>query len=121
MPVFLEQLSHNIHTFFRTNDEVYRGYSKIKTSLPEDVRIRIQGESLGEFWREREIYYLIDTLNRYPNQKIDLRNNKTVNGIKEFLKKKMQLRFPLVHADLPGLGLFQNFVPIHSEPPYPAI
>lgn len=88
----LKKIRHidTIAVFFRTNNEVYRGYSKIKTSLPEDVRIRIQGESLGEFWREREIYYLIDTLNRYPNQKIDLRNNKTVNGIKEFLKKKMQ-------------------------------
>jgi len=78
-----------IAVFFRTNNEVYRGYSKIKKIVPDDVRIRIQGESLGELWREREIYYLIDTLNHYANQKIDLRNNKTANGIKEFLKKKM--------------------------------
>lgn len=78
-----------IAVFFRTNNEVYRGYSKIKTLVPNDIRIRIQGESLGELWREREIYYLIDTLNHYANQKIDLRNNKTANGIKEFLKKKM--------------------------------
>ena len=78
-----------IAVFFRTNNEVYRGYSKIKKIVPNDVRIRIQGESLGEIWREREIYYLVDTLNHYANQKIDLRNNKTVNGIKEFLKKKM--------------------------------
>lgn len=84
--------SHHIETiavFFRTNNEVYRGYSKIKQIVPNDVRIRIQGESLGELWREREIYYLIDTLNHYANQKIDLRNNKTANGIKEFLRKKM--------------------------------
>ena len=87
----LKKMRHidTIAVFFRTNNEVYRGYSKIKTSLPKDVRIRIQGESLGEFWREREIYYLVDTLNRYANQKIDMRNNKTANGIKEFLKKKM--------------------------------
>ena len=87
----LKKMRHidTIEVFFRTNNEVYRGYSKIKTSLPKDVRIRIQGESLGEFWREREIYYLVDTLNRYANQKIDMRNNKTANGIKEFLKKKM--------------------------------
>ena len=78
-----------IAVFFRTNNEVYRGYSKIKKIVPNDIRIRIQGESLGELWREREIYYLIDTLNHYANQKIDLRNNKTANGIKEFLKKKM--------------------------------
>lgn len=87
----LKKMRHidTIAVFFRTNNEVYRGYSKIKTSLPKDVRIRIQGESLGEFWREREFYYLVDTLNRYANQKIDMRNNKTANGIKEFLKKKM--------------------------------
>ena len=87
----LKKMRHidTIAVFFRTNNEVYRGYSKIKTSLPKDVRIRIQGESLGEFWREREIYYLVDTLNRYANQKIDMRNNKTANGIKEFLKKKI--------------------------------
>ena len=87
----LKKMRHidTIAVFFRTNNEVYRGYSKIKTSLPKDVRIRIQGESLGEVWREREIYYLVDTLNRYANQKIDMRNNKTANGIKEFLKKKM--------------------------------
>lgn len=87
----LKKMRHidTIAVFFRTNNEVYRGYSKIKTSLPKDVRIRIQGESLGEFWREREIYYLVDTLNRYANQKIDMCNNKTANGIKEFLKKKM--------------------------------
>jgi len=78
-----------IAVFFRTNNEVYRGYSKIKSIVPNDVRIRIQGENLGEFWREREMYYLIDTLNSHPNQKIVLRNNKTANGIKEFLKKKM--------------------------------
>lgn len=86
-----------IAVFFRTNNEVYRGYSKIKTSLPKDVRIRIQGESLGEFWREREIYYLVDTLNRYANQKIDMRNNKTANGIKEFLKRKCTI---LLHGIL---------------------
>lgn len=87
----LKKIRHidTIAVFFRTNNEVYRGYSKVKDSLPKDVRIRIQGESLGEFWREREIYYLIDTLNRYATQKIDLHNNKTANGIKEFLKKKM--------------------------------
>lgn len=87
----LRRIRHidTIAVFFRKNNEVYRGYSKIKTSLPKDVRIRIQGESLAEFWREREIYYLIDTLNRHPKERIDLRNNKTANGIKEFLKKKM--------------------------------
>jgi ATP-dependent DNA helicase RecQ len=88
----LKRMRHidTIAIFFRTNNEVYRGYSKIKDIIPEDVRIRIQGESLGELWRERELYFLIDTLNQYGNQKIDLRNNKTANGIKSFLTKKME-------------------------------
>ena len=87
----LKKMRHidTIAVFFRKNNEVYRGYSKIKTIVPNDVRVRIQGESLGEFWREREIYYLINVLNRHAGQKIDLRNNKTSNSIKEFLKKKM--------------------------------
>ena len=79
-----------IAVFFRTNNEVYRGYSKIKNIIPVGVRIRIQGESIGELWREREIYYLINTLQRYPNQNIVLKNNKTANGIKSFLTKKIK-------------------------------
>lgn len=86
----LKRMRHidTIAIFFRTNNEVYRGYSKIKRMM-KDVRIRIQGESDGEMWREREIYYLIHTLNCHPNEKIELHNNKTANGIKAFLKKKM--------------------------------
>ena len=79
-----------IAVFFRTNNEVYRGYSKIKSSLPKDVRIRIQGESIGELWREREMYYLIDYLTQNANQKMELRNNETANSIKAYMEKKMQ-------------------------------
>lgn len=87
----LKRIRHinTIAVFFRTNNEVYRGYSRIKGALPQDVRIRIQGESIGELWREREVYYLIDYLNNNTNQKIDLHNKKTANEIKEVLTKKM--------------------------------
>lgn len=78
-----------IAVFFRTNNEVYRGYSRIKNSIPKDVRIRIQGESIGELWREREVFYLINVLKKHKNQKIDLENNETSNRIKAFLSKKM--------------------------------
>ena len=78
-----------IAVFFRTNNEVYRGYSKIKNSLPKDVRIRIQGESFGEFWREREVYYLIDYLTHNANQRIELRNNETAIFLKAFIEKKV--------------------------------
>ncbi len=81
---------NTIAVFFRTNNEVYRGYSMIKNIIPAGVRIRIQGESIGEFWREREIFYLINTLQKFPNQNVVLKNNKTANGIKSFLTKKMK-------------------------------
>lgn len=87
----LRNLRHigTIAIFFRSNNEVYRGYSKIKNQMPENVRIRIQGESLCELWREREVYYLISTLMKYKDQLVDLHNNKTSNGIREFIKKKI--------------------------------
>lgn len=88
----LRNLRHigTIAIFFRSNNEVYRGYSKIKNQLSGDVRIRIQGESLCELWREREVYYLINTLTKHEDQLVNLHNNKTVNGIRDFIKKKME-------------------------------
>lgn len=87
----LRNLRHisTIAVFFRSNNEVYRGYSKIKELSFENVRIRIQGESLCELWRERELYYLISTLMKHKDQLVDLHNNRTSNGIREFIKKKM--------------------------------
>ena len=81
---------NTIAIFFRSTNEVYRGYSKIKNQLPENVRIRIQGESLCELWREREVYYLINTLMKHKDQLVNLRNNKTANGICSFIKNKME-------------------------------
>ncbi len=88
----LRKLRHidTIAVFFRTNNEVYRGYSKIKSIIPAGVRVRIQGESIGELWREREIFYLMDYLHKYPDNNIILKNNKTINEIKVFLIKKMK-------------------------------
>lgn len=87
----LRNLRHisTIAVFFRSNNEVYRGYSKIKNLMPDNVRTRIQGESLCELWREREVYYLINTLMKHKDELVDLHNNKTANGIREFIKKKM--------------------------------
>lgn len=78
-----------IAVFFRTNNEVYRGYSKIKAIVPKDVHIRIQGASTYELWREREIYDLVNTLNKYPNEIIDLSLQGTSSRIKTYLEKKM--------------------------------
>lgn len=82
----------NIAVFFRKNNEVYRGYSAIKPILPEDVRIRIQGASNCELWREREIYFLVQTLLSHPDTEIELRNveKNTAQGIKKFIQQKME-------------------------------
>ncbi len=81
----------NIAVFFRKNNEVYRGYSSIKTLIPEGVRIRIQGASNCELWREREIFYLVHTLLSHPDTEIELRNveKNTAQGIKRFIQQKM--------------------------------
>lgn len=59
---------NTIAVFFRTNNEVYRGYSKIKSVVPPDVRIRIQGASSGELWREREIYEVLRIIRMTPDE-----------------------------------------------------
>lgn len=79
-----------IAVFFRTNNEVYRGYSKIKALLPKDVRIRIQGASSYELWREREIYYLIHYLNSKSTESIELSSDGTASKIKTFIEHSMQ-------------------------------
>ena len=82
----------NIAVFFRKNNEVYRGYAAIKPLIPEGVRIRIQGASNCELWREREIYYLVHTLLSHPDTEIELRNveRNTAQGIKRFIQQKME-------------------------------
>lgn len=79
-----------IAVFFRTNNEVYRGYSKIKALLPKDVRIRIQGASSYELWREREIYYLIHYLISKSTETIDLSSDGTASEIKTFIEHSMK-------------------------------
>lgn len=79
-----------IAVFFRTNNEVYRGYSKIKALLPKDVRIRIQGASSYELWREREIYYLIHYLISKSTVTIDLSYDGTASEIKTFIEHSMK-------------------------------
>ena len=65
---------HRIKTvavFFRSNNEVYRGYSRIREMNLSDVRIRIQGSS-GEFFRTRECFSLISSLRQTPDTVIPL-------------------------------------------------
>ena len=80
----------NIAVFFRTNNEVYQGYADIRSRVPEDVRIRIQGASTCELWREREVYDLIHFLNQHPDTELLLDDDKTARNMKDFLKKKIE-------------------------------
>ena len=81
-----------IAVFFRTNNEVYRGYSQLINVIPDNVRIRIQGASNCELWREREIYFLVRTLIDYGTAQIELRDveNNTLHGIKKYIESKMK-------------------------------
>lgn len=79
-------LIKTVAVFFRTNNEVYRGYADIRSSLPEDVRIRIQGASTCELWREREVYYLIHFLTQHPDAELLLDDDGTARRMKDFLQ-----------------------------------
>ena len=81
----------DIAVFFRKNNEVYKGYSLIKPLIPEGVRIRIQGASNCELWREREVYYFVHILLSHPDTEIELRSveKNTAQGIKRFIQNKM--------------------------------
>lgn len=82
-------LVKTIAVFFRTNNEVYKGYADIRSQIPEDVRIRIQGASTCELWREREVYYLIHFLGQHPDAELLLNEDGTALKMKEFLQKKI--------------------------------
>ena len=75
--------------FFRSNSEVYRGYSHLRGMNLHGVRIRVQGSS-GEFFRTRECYSMIETLKKTPDKVVppDMKQ-----WAKAFLENQKQ-RFP---------------------------
>lgn len=78
-----EQGVTDLAVFFRTNNEVYHGYSLIKALNLPGIRIRIQGASVCELYRMREIYAVLTLLDKDSNKKIKLENNKTEDELKE--------------------------------------
>ena len=56
--------------FFRGNNEVYRGYAKVREMNLSGVRIRVQGSSC-EFFRRRECNALIDYLQNRGEEEIN--------------------------------------------------
>lgn len=55
-----------IALLFRTNNDVYRGLSKIKNSIPDYVHLHIQGGSSLAWFRERELYEIANYI--YQNR-----------------------------------------------------
>ena len=79
----------NIAVFFRSNAEVYRGFSMIKKKThinANDVRIRIQGASNCELWREREVYEIIQYLEKNANRVVNVYNDETRNELRTFIE-----------------------------------
>ena len=72
----------DVAVFFRTNNEVYHGYSLIRALNIPDVRIRIQGASECELFRKREIYAVIHMIEKEGNKPLTLENDQTKNWIK---------------------------------------
>ena len=67
----------DLAVFFRTNNEVYHGYSLIKALNLQGIRIRIQGASSCELFRMREIYAVLKMLDENRNKELELEDNKT--------------------------------------------
>lgn len=87
------QISNHIRDiaiFFRTNYEVYQGYTKLKDTAKDalnNMRIRVQGTNNYELFRVREIYYVLWLLEKYYGDKeILFTNNETENHIKNIIE-----------------------------------
>lgn len=78
-----EQGVTDLAVFFRTNNEVYHGYSLIKALNLPGIRIRIQGASTCELYRMREIFAVLKLLDSNRNKRIKLENNQTELELKK--------------------------------------
>ena len=72
----------DVAVFFRTNNEVYHGYSLIRALNIPDVRVRIQGASECELFRKREIYAVIHMIEKEGDKPLALENDQTKNWVK---------------------------------------
>lgn len=78
-----EQGITDLAVFFRTNNEVYHGYSLIKALNLPGIRIRIQGASVCELYRMREIYAVLKLLDSNRNKKLKLEGNQSEFALKK--------------------------------------
>lgn len=80
----------DLAVFFRTNNEVYHGYSLIKALNLPGIRIRIQGASACELFRLREIYAVLKLLDERHNKKIIIDDSCTEKSLKATITSWIQ-------------------------------
>lgn len=83
----------DLAVFFRTNNEVYHGYSLIKALNLPGIRIRIQGASACELFRMREIYAVLKLLDENRNKTLKIEDGKTEAALKAKISSWIQ-QFP---------------------------
>ena len=88
-----QQNVSDLAVFFRTNNEVYHGYSLIKALNLPGIRIRIQGASACELFRMREIYAVLKLLDDNGNKRIKFNDNQSELALKEKITSWIQ-QFP---------------------------
>lgn len=88
-----EQGITDLAVFFRTNNEVYHGYSLIKALNLPGIRIRIQGASVCELYRTREIYAVLKLLDSNCNKRLKFEENQTEFSLKKTISSWIN-KFP---------------------------
>lgn len=83
----------DIAIFFRSNDEVYRGYERVSKMNFQDVRIRIQGASSCELYRVREIHAVLAYLRENSEKEIVISKSNTQNELRSYIEGLMA-RYP---------------------------
>lgn len=77
----------DLAVFFRTNNEVYHGYSLIKALNLPGIRIRIQGASACELFRMREVFEVLRILDKNANKTLKLENHQSEIAIKQRIQR----------------------------------
>ena len=90
----LQQININdVAVFFRTNNEVYHGYSEIKTLNIPGIRIRIQGAAACELFRIREIYAVLKLLDEMGTKPLRLEYGESEKQLRDSISPWIK-RFP---------------------------
>ncbi len=88
--MFKQQGINDLAVFFRSNNEVYHGYSLIKEMDISNIRLRIQGASTCELFRLREIYAVLRYLDEKGREWIKLENGQSEKKIRSKISSWMK-------------------------------